>query len=654
MQFVIYRLLFISLFLFSFHFFTREHSPSHSFEELDKKYGISSLDGFTKEHKKRVDWLLKKGQQHVFENWDGPGINNEQKFDFFEKLLKFDQAYPSGLNGYLALHNKLINAWRTGDNPDDPYKGVIPKVPTQDIVEVSLENSDSFEQWEAIGLQQAKKLAIVLVAGGLGSRLKAKEIKLALPTEPIFHMSNLERYARWIKIIQEETNQINQSDIKIPLFIMTSEDTHEVTIKLLEDNNYFNLDKNQIHLMKQDSVPAITPSLSKICRNSADKYQLKMGGSGHGAVHKLMYDYGFAEMLSKEGKYILFVLDSNPQVTNGVLVALSQSIIWGWDLNFLAIQRDPKETCHVIVDVADSLENKKIRACIDYSHVDAKLKSLGLEGDVADPQTGLSRYPGYSGVLIIDAKAYCPVLQKTRGIVLEKVKPKNEDDEVRIESQFEDIAFFFQKNSKIGITYFKDKRFVFSPVKNCLERAISLQAKGNYPDAQGTSEADFLKENRRLLKEAGVDIQVNGKPFSVGYSFEEGAKVILTSNFMPTRASAKRKFLGNISISSDSLLALSGKNITFKNVILDGGGLIIDIPDDIKLHVHDLILKGCGWHYKEDPLYTYSLERMDDTPLIDTRSPEISKIFFNGGSGHYEMTQINGSVVVRKVRLYHH
>jgi UDP-sugar pyrophosphorylase len=39
--------------------------------------------------------------------------------------------------------------------------------------------------------------------------------------------------------------------VKIPLAIMTSDDTHEQTLELLLKNNYFGMDKNQITIMKQ-------------------------------------------------------------------------------------------------------------------------------------------------------------------------------------------------------------------------------------------------------------------------------------------------------------------------------------------------------------------------------------------------------------------
>ncbi len=39
--------------------------------------------------------------------------------------------------------------------------------------------------------------------------------------------------------------------VKIPLAIMTSDDTHEQTSELLEKNNNFGMEKDQIIIMKQ-------------------------------------------------------------------------------------------------------------------------------------------------------------------------------------------------------------------------------------------------------------------------------------------------------------------------------------------------------------------------------------------------------------------
>lgn len=44
---------------------------------------------------------------------------------------------------------------------------------------------------------------------------------------------------------------IDQGPTEIPLAIMTSDDTHSRTIKVLETNNYFGMKPSQVKLLKQ-------------------------------------------------------------------------------------------------------------------------------------------------------------------------------------------------------------------------------------------------------------------------------------------------------------------------------------------------------------------------------------------------------------------
>ena len=43
----------------------------------------------------------------------------------------------------------------------------------------------------------------------------------------------------------------------VPLCIMVSDDTHDRTVKILEENDYFGLDKSHVDLVKQENVPAL-------------------------------------------------------------------------------------------------------------------------------------------------------------------------------------------------------------------------------------------------------------------------------------------------------------------------------------------------------------------------------------------------------------
>lgn len=79
----------------------------------------------------------------------------------------------------------------------------------------------------------------VLVAGGLGERLGYKGIKIGLPVELATRMTFLEYYSNFIKAYQAKFCPGKL----LPFAIMTSDDTHEKTLELLEDNSYFGLSR---------------------------------------------------------------------------------------------------------------------------------------------------------------------------------------------------------------------------------------------------------------------------------------------------------------------------------------------------------------------------------------------------------------------------
>ena len=52
-------------------------------------------------------------------------------------------------------------------------------------------------------------------------------------------------------------------DFYVPFCIMTSGDTNEKTISLLESNDYFGLRKDQVTIVKQEKVPALIDNDAK-------------------------------------------------------------------------------------------------------------------------------------------------------------------------------------------------------------------------------------------------------------------------------------------------------------------------------------------------------------------------------------------------------
>lgn len=123
----------------------------------------------------------------------------------------------------------------------------------------------------------------------------------------------------------------------------------------------------------------------------------------------------------------------------------------------------------------DSSKNLVIN--VEYNQLDPLLRSQGDgKGDVADPATGFSPFPGNANNLVVELDAYAKTLHgEDQGVVIEFVNPKYKGDSrtefkkpTRLECMMQDIPKLFQKEmgteAVIGFTTF-DRWFTFSPAK---------------------------------------------------------------------------------------------------------------------------------------------------------------------------------------------
>jgi UDP-sugar pyrophosphorylase len=113
------------------------------------------------------------------------------------------------------------------------------------------------EEYEELGLQELSKLGVVLIAGGLGERLGYMSgIKIDLPVSTVEQdYSYLRFYAQYIHACRERALQLlpegtDASTFYVPLAVMVSDDTHDRTLKLFEQHDYFGLDRSHVDLVK--------------------------------------------------------------------------------------------------------------------------------------------------------------------------------------------------------------------------------------------------------------------------------------------------------------------------------------------------------------------------------------------------------------------
>jgi UDP-sugar pyrophosphorylase len=343
-------------------------------------------------------------------------------------------------------------------------------------------------------------------------------------------------------------------------------------------------------------------------------------------VHHLLFREGLVDKWEEQGKtHVIFLQDTNALVINSVLPTLGVSVAKGFHMNSICIPRLAGEAAGAIARLEHKTDpNKSLVINVEYNQLDPLLRTQGdCLGDVADPDTGYSPFPGNANNLVLELSAYAKTLRgEDQGVVLEFVNPKYKDatrtefkKPTRLECMMQDIPKLFQKEmgsqANIGFTLF-DRWFTFSPAKNALDAGQEAVAAGNTaPGTMSSAESDKYIQNQRKLKFAGVNVPVTADAADMmtiaGIPVTAGPRIILCPAFGITQ----KEILDNlpsaesVSISKDSSVVLEGHNLTVKSMQVNGA-LVIRAGPESHVTVDGLIVENKGWELQElDPAQTY-------------------------------------------------
>ena len=120
----------------------------------------------------------------------------------------------------------------------------------------------------------AGEVAVVLVAGGQGTRLGFDGPKGTYPIGPVSASSLFQIHAEKIVALGRRHGR------SIPLYIMTSPDNHEATTQFFEENERFGLE--HVRLFVQGQMPAVDRASGKILL--AESGHVALGPDGHGGT----------------------------------------------------------------------------------------------------------------------------------------------------------------------------------------------------------------------------------------------------------------------------------------------------------------------------------------------------------------------------------
>ncbi len=165
-------------------------------------------------------------------------------------------------------------------------------------------------------LLRGQKVAVLIVAGGQGSRLGFEGPKGTFPLSPIKGKSLFQLLAEQVRALS------NRFSVTIPLLIMTSTDNHDDTIRFFKQNRFFGLNAQSVHFFPQGVLPAVSLDGRLILK---DKVHLYTSPNGHGGSLKALSDSGLLTRLFESGYEELFYC----QVDNP-LVRIADTLFLGY------------------------------------------------------------------------------------------------------------------------------------------------------------------------------------------------------------------------------------------------------------------------------------------------------------------------------------
>ncbi len=334
---------------------------------------------------------------------------------------------------------------------------------------------------------RAGEVAVVVVAGGQGSRLGFPHPKGMFPLGPVSGRTLFQIHADRILAAQRRYGQ------SIPWYIMTSPATHDETVAYFAEQDQLGLD--QVHVFCQGTMPAVDGQSGRILL--AEKGCLFESPDGHGGTLAALVRSGcLADMQTRGIKRLFYFQVDNP------LVDIADPLFIGYHLlsksemtSQVVAKQDPSEKVGVVVAVDGVLR------IIEYSDLPDEHATR------RNPDGTLALWAGSIAVHAFDvaflervkssaealpfhrARKIVPYVSET-GDVIEPSSPNA--------LKFERFIFDLLPLAKQGLVVEVEASEAFAPLKN---------GRGASRDTADTAQAAMISQQVRWLRSAGAEVE---------------------------------------------------------------------------------------------------------------------------------------------------
>ncbi|MDP2924360.1 MAG: UTP--glucose-1-phosphate uridylyltransferase [Candidatus Omnitrophota bacterium] len=230
--------------------------------------------------------LLKKyNQTHILRHYQSLSLPEKEKFISEMENLDFELAF--------SLYEKISQQKSPVKHRIDIYPSRIFSIPKNSDEQMQREEARILGE----SLISKNKIAVLIVAGGHGSRLGFNGPKGMFPISPIKNKSLFQLFAESVRALSLRYKVV------IPLLIMTDTEMLPEVKDFFKTHNFFGLDPQTVHLFEQEMLPTLTVDGKLILK---DKTHLFVNPNGHGGCIKALHDSGLLKKLIEDGYSDLF------------------------------------------------------------------------------------------------------------------------------------------------------------------------------------------------------------------------------------------------------------------------------------------------------------------------------------------------------------
>ncbi|EEQ86774.1 hypothetical protein RJZ56_006160 [Blastomyces dermatitidis] len=440
----------------------------------------------------------KAGQGQVFAFFDE--LKSTEKAQLFEQLSNFN---PNRIN---ELANKALNPAATSQDGKETTLEPLPESATASMID---SDTESLQRFYASGLQliAANKVAVVLMAGGQGTRLGSAAPKgcfdIGLPSKKSLFQIQAERIVKLQKLARDSSGN---KHVVIPWYVMTSGPTRQPTQSFFEEHNFFGLEKKNVIIFEQGVLPCISNE-GKILMESKSK--VAVAPDGNGGIYQALLTWGVrADMKDRGIEHIHAYCVDNCLVKVADPVFLGFAASKGVDIATKVVRkRNATESVGLILlrngkpDVVEYSEiDKETAEARDPKHPDVlKFRAANIVNHyysfhfLESIETWAPTLPHHV------ARKKIPCIDTKTGEVIKPETPNG----IKLEQFVFDVFPLLPLEKFASIEVKREDEF--SPLKN---------ARGKGEDDPDTSKRDIMRQGARWIQTAGGIVETESEEAS--------------------------------------------------------------------------------------------------------------------------------------------